>query len=233
VVGDFDPKEISALANELFGGWKSPQKFERVPGEYFDVPATNKTFETPDKANAFFWARLNLKMKDDNPDYPALMLGNFMLGGGFLNSRLATRIRQKEGLSYGVGSGIGIGALDESGSFFAQAIYAPENVDKLEAAFKDELQKVVTEGFTAQEIEEAKKGFMLSRQRVRASDNSLANSLANYLFFGRTFGWDADYEKKVQALTPEQINAAMKKYMTPDKISIFKAGDFAKSKKTN
>ena len=233
IVGDFDAKEISALANELFGTWKSPQKYERVPSEYFDIPAVNKVFETPDKANAFFWARLNIKMRDDNPDYPALMLGNFMLGGGFLNSRLATRIRQKEGLSYGVGSGLGVGSLDESGTFFAQAIYAPENVVKLEAAFKDELQKVITEGFTAQEVEEAKKGFILSRQRVRASDSSLANSLASYLNLNRTYAWDAEYEKKVQALTAEQINAAMKKYMTPDKISIFKAGDFAKAKKTN
>ena len=232
VVGDFDAKEISALATELFGNWKSPGKFERVPSEYFDVPSVNKSFETPDKANAFFWARLNLKMRDDNPDYPALTLGNFMLGGGFLNSRLATRIRQKEGLSYGVGSGFNAGSLDESGGFFAQAIYAPENVEKLEAAFKDELQKVVTEGFTAQEIEEAKKGFLLSRQRNRASDGVLVNNLANYLFLNRTYAWDTDFEKKLEALTPEQINAAMKKYMTIDKISIFKAGDFAK-KKTN
>jgi zinc protease len=230
VVGDFDPKEISALTNELFGSWKSPKKFERVPSEYFDIAAVNKTFETPDKANAFFWARLNVRMRDDNVDYPALFMGNFMLGGGFLNSRLATRIRQKEGLSYGVGSGLGVGVLDESGTFFANAIYAPENVDKLEAAFKDELQKVITTGFTAQEVEEAKKGLMLTRQRLRASDNSLANGLANYLFYNRTYAWDDDFDKKIQALTPEQVNAAMKKYMTIDKISIFKAGDFAKKK---
>lgn len=233
VVGDFDPKEISALTTELFGSWKSPKKFERIPTEYFDVPAVNKAFETPDKANAFFWARLNVKMRDDNVDYPAFLLGNFMLGGGFLNSRLATRIRQKEGLSYGVGSGIAIGSLDDSGSFLAQAIYAPENLEKLEAAFKDELQKVVTTGFTAQEVEEAKKGFMLSRQRVRASDSGLANNLANYLFYNRNYTWDADFDKKIQELTPEQINAVMKKYVTIDKISIFKAGDFAKKKPAN
>jgi zinc protease len=89
----------------------------------------------------------------------------------------------------------------------------------------------VTEGFTAQEIEEAKKGLLLSRQRNRAQDGGLAGNLANYLYLGRTFTWDSDFEKKLQALTPEQINAAMKKYLTPDKISIFKAGDFAKAKK--
>ena len=169
-------------------------------------------------------------MRDDNADYAAFTLGNFMLGGGFLNSRLATRIRQKEGLSYGVGSGFNASSLDESGSFFAQAIYAPQNAEKLEAAFKDEIQKAVTEGFTAEEVDAAKKGWLLNQQRNRGQDNALAGTLANYLFLDRTFTWTDDLEKKVQSLTPEQVNAAMKKYLSPNNISIFKAGDFANPK---
>ncbi|HEY0428861.1 MAG TPA: pitrilysin family protein [Pyrinomonadaceae bacterium] len=231
IVGDFDEKEISPLVGQLFSGWKSPKTYERIPSEYFDVAAGNKTFETPDKANAFFLARLNVKMRDDNPDYPAFTLGNFMLGGGFLNSRLATRIRQKEGISYGVGSNFGASSLDETGTFFANAIYAPQNAERLEAAFKEEIQKVVTEGFTAEELEQAKKGWLLNRQRNRGQDSGLAATLANYLFLNRTFAWDDELEKKIQALTVEQVNAAMKKYLTPDKISIFKAGDFANAKK--
>ena len=54
--------------------------------------------------------------------------------------------------------------IDENGTFFANAIYAPENADKLEAAFKEEIHKATTEGFTAQEVEEAKKGWIFSRQ---------------------------------------------------------------------
>ena len=60
---------------------------------------------------------MNLNVRDDDPDYPALVLGNYMLGGGFLNSRLATRIRQKDGLSYGVGSQLQASSLDKSGRF--------------------------------------------------------------------------------------------------------------------
>ncbi len=230
IVGDFDEKEITPLLTQLFGSWKNPKAYQRVPNDYFDIPAVNKSFETPDKANAIFFARLNVNMKNDNADYPALTLGNFILGGGFLNSRLATRIRQKEGLSYGVGSGFGAGALDPSGSFSANAIYAPENADKLEAAFKDEINKAITEGFTPDEVAQAKAGWLLSRQRNRAADSGIAGTLSNYLFIGRTFAWDDELDKKVQALTGEQINASMKKYITPDKISIFKAGDFAKAK---
>ena len=228
VIGDFDSAEINKLAGDLFGNWKSPKPFARVPSVYKDVTALNQSFPTPDKANAFFVAGLNLKIRDDNPDYPALLLGNYMLGGGFLNSRLAARIRQKEGLSYGVGSGINISAFDEFGRFTANAIYAPQNVEKLEAAFKEEIARMLKDGFTAEEVEAAKSGYLQSRQVSRAQDNELASRLNNYLFIGRTLQFDADLDAKLQALTPEQIIAAMRRHIDPAKITIIKAGDFGK-----
>ncbi|MGH9967512.1 MAG: M16 family metallopeptidase [Pyrinomonadaceae bacterium] len=229
VVGDFDEKEIAKLATDLFGNWKSPKPFSRVPSVYKDVAPVNQSFPAPDKANAFFIAGFNLKIRDDNPDYPALLLGNYMLGGGFLNSRLASRIRQKEGLSYGVGSGINISALDEYGRFTANAIYAPQNVEKLEAAFKEEIARMLKDGFTPEEVEAAKSGYLQSRQVSRAQDNELAGRLNNYLFLARTLQWDADLDAKLKALTPEQISAAMRRHIDPAKITIIKAGDFAKN----
>lgn len=230
VVGDFDEKEISGLTNEIFGNWKSAAQFARIKNEYRDIAPINKSFETPDKANAFFVARFDVAMRDDNPDYPALLLGNYILGGGFLNSRLATRIRQKEGISYGVGSGFSANALDPFGSFSAFAIYAPENAAKLEAAFREELDKVIKEGFTAEEVQQAKNGWLQGRQLSRANDRELSQRINNFMFFNRTIAWDADFERKIQALTAEQVNAAMRKFLTPDKITIIKAGDFAKAK---
>ena len=173
---------------------------------------------------------MNVKVRDDNADYPALVLGNYMLGGGFLNSRLATRIRQKEGLSYGVGSQFSASSLDESGTFFANAIYAPENADKLEAAFKDELAKLLKDGFTAEEVTAAKTGLLQGRRLSRAQDRELTGRLNNYLFLNRTIAWDADFDGKLESLTVEQVNAAMRKFMTPENITIIKAGDFAKAK---
>ncbi|MGI9069136.1 MAG: M16 family metallopeptidase [Pyrinomonadaceae bacterium] len=228
VVGDFDDKEISKLAGDLFGNWKSPKKFARVPSVYKDIAATNQSFPAPDKANAFFVAGFNLRIRDDNPDYEALLLGNYMLGGGFLNSRLAARIRGKDGLSYGVGSGINISAMDEYGRFTANAIYAPQNVEKLEAAFKEEIARMLKDGFTAEEVEAAKSGYLQSRQVSRAQDNELAGRLNQYLFLKRTLQWDGDLDAKLKALTPEEINAAMRRHMDSSKITIVKSGDFAK-----
>jgi zinc protease len=229
VVGDFDEKEIAKLAGELFSGWKSPRPYARIPRVYQNVEPMSKTFETPDKANAFFLAGLNLNLRDDDPDYPALELGNYMLGGGFLNSRLATRIRQKDGLSYGVGSSFNSHPIDKRGSFMANAIYAPQNAAKLEVAFKEELARALKDGFTADEVEKAKSGWLKSRQVERAQDNELVGVLSASLFYNRTMAWAAEMDKKIQALTPEQILAAMRKHIDPARITIIKAGDFAKA----
>src|SRR5256714_9273326 len=229
VVGDFDDKEIAGEARELFGNWKSPRPFTRVPSLYKDVAPVNQSLPAPDKASAFFYAGFNLNIRDDNPDYPALVLGNYMLGASGLSSRLGARIRGKEGLSYGVGSLLNVSSLDQYGRFMATAIYAPQNVEKLEAAFKEEIARMLRDGFTAEEVEAAKSGYLQSRQVSRAQDNELAGRMNNYLFLGRTLQWDADLEAKIKALTPEQVNAAMRRYIVPSKITIIKSGDFAKA----
>jgi zinc protease len=230
IVGDFDPKETQAQLARLFGDWKSPSKFTRVPSQYFDVARANLSVETPDKANAFFLASLNLKLRDDNPDYAALTLGNYLFGGGFLNSRFLSRIRQKDGISYGGASWLSANSLDESGTFSAYAIYAPQNAEKVEKGFREELDRVLKEGFTAQELEDAKKGYLQELRQARTEDFSLATTLRNDLFLNRTKAFDEAFEKQIAALTIEQVNAAFRKYVTPDKISIVKAGDFAKAK---
>ncbi len=229
IVGAFDPKAVKDLTGSLFGSWKNPGSYSRIVSVYKPIPPINESLQTPDKANAFFVAGMPLKLRDNDPDYPALLLGNYMLGGGFLNSRLATRIRQKEGLSYGIGSNLSADALDDSGAFTAFAIYAPENAVKLEAAFKEEIERALKDGFTAEEVEAAKTGFLQSQQVNRAQDGALARTLASYLFLDRTLAWNAELEKKIAALTPEQINQALKRHLDPSKLTIVKAGDFAKS----
>jgi zinc protease len=230
VVGEFNDKEITRLVTDLFGNWKSQLPYKRIPDSYKDVAIRNQALETPDKATAFFIAAINLNLRDDDPDYPALVLGNYMLGGGFLNSRLATRVRQSEGLSYRVGSQLQVSSLDKAGTFSGYAIYAPQNVVKVEAAFKEEISRALKDGFTADEIKTAKSGWLQSRQVSRAQDKELAARLSAFAHLNRTLQWDAEFEKKVEALTSEQITAAMRKHLDPEKLSIIKAGDFAKSK---
>jgi zinc protease len=229
VVGDFDDKAVEKLVADLFGSWKSPAPYSRLVSVYKEIPPLNRSFETPDKANAVFVAGLRLNLRDDDPDYPALILGNYILGGGILNSRLSTRIRQKEGLSYSVGSSLNAGSLDRNGGFTANAISAPQNAAKVETAFKEEIAHALKDGFTEEEVATAKSGYLQSRQLSRSQDQELASRLLSNLYVNRTFAWDADFEKKVAAVTPDQILEAMRRYIDPSKLTIVKAGDFAKA----
>ena len=229
LVGDFDRAEAEALVQSLFGDWNSKAAYTRVPTPFHATAAARLKLETPDKANASFLAGLALPLRDSAPDYPALTVGNYILGGGFLNSRLAMRLRQKEGLSYGAGSFLSASSDEESGSFGAYAIYAPQNLDKLLAGFREELERALKDGFTEQEIAEAKTGILQSSQLRRAQDGSLAGTLAAYQRLGRDMKFVADFEAKLKALTPEQVLTAMRKYIDPTKLSLAYAGDFAKS----
>ena len=231
IVGDVDPAATKQLVSELFGAWKAPVAFTRIPTPYVDVKPVEVKLETPDKANAFYVSGLGMPLADTDPDYPALLLGNYMLGGGALRSRLADRIRQKEGLSYGVGSQFSAQAQDAMAMWNAFAIYNPANLTKLEAAFKEEIALALDKGFTGQEIKDAKTAWLQGQASSRAQDRELAGRLASNLFIGRTMAWQADLERKVQALTNDQILAALHKHFDPTKISVFVAGDFTKADK--
>jgi zinc protease len=226
VVGDVDAGAVTAAARTLFGDWTSPRPFSRIVRTSTPIDSATIVIETPDKANAALVAAQNLALRDDDADYPALALANFMLGGGFLNSRLATRLRQQEGISYFVASQLQAAALDRAGTLLTFAIYNPQNVDRLVAGLRDELGKALRTGFTAAEVEAAKPGFLLQRLQSRANDQELVGTLITRRFAGRTMSYDAQLEAAVNALTADQVNATLRRYLDQGKISIVRAGDF-------
>jgi zinc protease len=230
VVGDFDPAEVRSAIEDAFGDWQSPRSYERIAATFHDVPSDDISIETPDKANAIFLAQQNLELTDSDPDYPALVLAGYMIGGGVLNSRLARRIRVQDGLSYGAGGGISGHPVDPVGSFTAFAISAPENSEKVEAAFKEEIQKVLDDGFTEDELTTSKQGILESRQLGRAQDASLSGQISSNLYFDRTFQIDAALEERIRALTLEEVNAAVRRHLDLTKMTIVKAGDFTGAK---
>lgn len=227
IVGDFDPEEIVPVLEEAFGGWNAQEPYARVKREYQPVPAVRQDIETPDKANAIMIVSQSIEMRDDHEDYPALTLADYIMGGGFLSSRLATRIRQQDGLSYAVGSAFNAHPIDESASFQAYAIFAPENADKVTAAFQEEMTRALESGFTAEEIAAAKSGFLEGLQNSRANDGTIAAQLNANLFFGRTMAFAAAQEAAIVALTPEAVHEALRRHVNLEEMSVFRGGDFA------
>lgn len=229
VVGDFDAAAVAALANEMFGDWKSRVPFVRVQEAVSKVPPVEQSFELPDKTNASLFAGATFKFRDDDSDYPALLLANYMFGGsGSLKSRLGDRLRQKEGLSYTVGSDLEVSQYDRRARLLIYAVGAPQHIPLLETALKEELERSLRDGFSDEELEAAKVSWLQARAVSRAQDKDLANKLALYLLLDRNLLWDQQLETKVRALTSESVNAAWRRHLASSPLSIFKAGTFNK-----
>ena len=226
-VGEFDADKVARAVDELFGGWKSPHPFTRVPSRYFDRPALEDALVTPDKANAVLRGGQNIRMRDDHPDFPALLLANYVLGGTS-SSRIWARVREKEGLSYSTSTSFSASPFDDAGSFRVSAIFAPQNRERVEKAVREELERALQGGFTAAEIEAGKRAILESRRLARTQDRALTGRIGSYLFVKRTFAWDIELESKLAALTPDEVNAALRKYIDPAKLSLVMAGDFKK-----
>jgi zinc protease len=226
VVGKFDAPAVQAAAAELLGSWKSASAWQRIVNNYREVQYINTKIETPDKENAQFSAGLRLRMRDTDPDYPAMVLANYMFGGGGLTSRLPDRVRNREGLSYGVGSSFTAPVEGDAAAFSASAIANPGNTPKVEASFLDELTKTLRDGFSAAELAAAKKSIRDERVRGRSSDGGILNLISAREQFGRTLDWDQQLDAKLESLTLEQINTAFRRHVNTSQVSIIKGGDF-------
>ncbi|MBI3711907.1 MAG: insulinase family protein [Burkholderiales bacterium] len=226
LVGDFDAAEVKAKLATVIGDWKSAGKFVRAPMLALTAASDSVKLETPDKANANYSASLPFELNDQAAEYPALMVANTVLGGG-IKSRLFGRIRQKEGISYGVGSFVSAPALDKTATFGISAMFAPQNLERLQNAIKEELSLFVKDGITAAELADAKQALAQTATLRRAQDPALAGSLRSQLFLGRNMAFEADRDAKIAALTVEQVNAAIRAYIKPENIAHYYAGDFA------
>jgi zinc protease len=171
---------------------------------------------------------MNIKLSLEDSDYAAMTLANYILGGSG-GSRLFKRIRDKEGLSYGVSSSVGVPNKDNGAAFRLSSICNPANAPKVEASFRDELARTVKDGFTAEEVETAKKSWKETRLVQRSTDQNLLAVLLNRERFDRTLKFDEALEDAVAALTPQQVSDAFRKYVDPSAISYIKAGDFKKA----
>jgi zinc protease len=225
-VGKFDPPALQQAATELLGPWKSVSPYARVTNAYAPVASINAKIETPDKENAQFSAGVRLRMKDSDADYPALMMANYMFGGGGLTARFPDRVRNREGLSYSVSTSFTAPVEGDAAVFSASAIANPANTPKVEASFVDELTKTLRDGFTAPELARAKAAVRDERIGSRSSDQGILALLEAREPYGRTLAWDEQMDGKLQALTVEEVNAAFRKYVSPAQVSIVKGGDF-------
>ncbi len=231
VVGDFDPAIVVKHLEEALKDWKVAVPYRRIERPLRGEIAPKRiTIETPDKENAVYLAATGMAMKDTDPEYGALVMGDFLFGGGPLSSRLANRVRQEEGLSYGVQSHYTADAQDPNARFSMAAICNPKNIEKLDEAMMGELTKMLKEGVSEKELSEGKKAYLASLQQRRGDDAALASILLSELQVGRSIAYYGELEKKIAHVTIDEVNSAFRNRIDPKKLVVVEAGDFKKKK---
>ncbi|HRF00182.1 MAG TPA: pitrilysin family protein [Pirellulaceae bacterium] len=226
VVGDFDPAEIDAALDSLTADWTTAVPYERIAETAnLSIPAEEIVLPTPDKANAVMIAGLNLELSDRDPDYPALVVANYVLGGGSLSSRLGDRVRQAEGLSYGVQSGLSAHPVDQRGRLSIFAITNPGNRERLIGVVREEVGRWQSTGVTPDELARAQQSLLQTRQLGRTDDRSLATLIGGLIFAGRDLQDVERLERQLAELTPQQVNETVKRRIDPNRILTIFAGD--------
>ena len=228
-VGDFDADALAATLDQQFGGWISKAPYARLIDKIFGATAGEQVIDTRDKEMAIVLAGGDLAMKDDDPDAPAVTMASHILAGS-TGSRLWMRLREQDGLSYGVWGGLYPGDLDPAGQVMMGAILAPQNLAKGKADMLEEVGKVLDQGVTAAELETARKGWIEQQDNLFADDNSLAGVLARDRRLGRDFGWYAAERARLAKVSAADVGRAFKTYLRPSKMFFILAGDQVKAK---
>jgi zinc protease len=229
-VGDMDAAAVNRALDEHLGSWRTNSQgaavpFVRVPNPLTAMPAQRHVAVTPDKQNANLRAALPMAIDDKHADFPALLMANALFGRGG-SSRLWVRVRETDGLSYDVRSGIEWSSFEPHSRFVMSAIFAPENQAKVELAIKQELVRALKDGFTQVELDDARVGLLSARRLNRAQDDWVTGQLVSHLHVGRSFAFDQQVDEAIGKLTLAQINAAFRQYIKADAIVYAWGGDF-------
>ena len=228
-IGNIDEKELKDYFEKEYADFKSDLPYSEIKDPFKVNNPANESIKTPDKKNAFTLGFLNFELSQYDDDYAALQIAGTVFGGGFLNSRIATRLRQQDGVSYGAGGGVNVDGdkEDKNSGMYIYAIYAPENEAKVQQGFREEIARFIKGGITQQELDDAVAGWVQAQSVSRAKDGELASTINNNLYYDRDMMFQKEIEEKVKKLTVKDVNKAIKAYFKEmDKWSVVNGGDF-------
>jgi zinc protease len=229
VVGDFDPAAVTSQVEKLFGTWQTKKPYARLVDKAWGNPATEKSVDVKDKENVNIVFGFDVPMKDSDADYPAWLMLSQVLGGD-TGSRLWFRLREHEGLSYGVQSWAWAGALDEAGGFGGYAILAPQNLSKAKTSLLDEIGKIGSGKATDKELQHAKDAWIKDQDTSLSDDNYVVQMLSNELYRGRTTEFTKTLRAKIQSTTGADLERVAHKWFDPKRLIFVDAGDHSKAK---
>lgn len=224
LVGDVDDAAIDRALTEHFANWSGGKPIPAVATKAPVLPAgRTEKVQMPGKTSVSVVIGQPSALRYADRDYQPLNMATSVLGSGFFSARLLDIIRNREGLTYGIGSRLENDTYAD-GSWSIQGTFAPDLLDKGLASTLRELKRFHDEGLTADELETFKVTLTGSYKVALATTNGLASAILNATQRGYGPEWVDEFPRRVQALTLPEVNAAIKKYVNPDKMVTVLAG---------
>jgi zinc protease len=225
VVGDVDVKSLDAEIEKAFDGWKGGQALPAIAAAKVGEKQEKVSVNIPGKKSVSVAIGLPSGLRYTDADHLPLSVATSVLGDGF-TSRLIGKVRDTEGLTYGIGAVLSGGGTYDRG-WSIRATFAPALLDKGLASTNRELTKWYKEGITAEELEYRKSALAGEHQIRLATSAGMASAILDAVERGLTPAWIDDYPTKLAALTLDEVNAAIRRHVDPNKMVIVTAGTFS------
>lgn len=226
IVGDIGSQEIESLIKRYLSGWQ-PASIPRKSIPEVSNPESPRVLKIDKKITQANIIIGHLGVSRSNPDYYALSVMNYILGGGGFASRLMTKIRDEMGLAYDVYS---IFSSDlEKGVFQAAVQTKNESARKVIDVILDEMRRIQSEPVSEGELKDAKSYLTGSFPRRIDTLGKIADFLALTEFYGLGMDYDKRYSEYINSVTKDDILRVAKRYLHPERYILVIVGDIEKT----
>ncbi len=226
-VGDVKGRALARDVKAAFKDWQV------VAADMFVTQSTAKPSQSgidfvkiPDKTSVDMYLGQAIGIDRDHDDYYPLVMGLYILGGNF-SARLMSTVRDQQGLTYGISSGVAGVDNNSDGYWFIWGTFAPDLLETGRAATLEQLKLLLEKGVSAEELANKKNTITGSFQVGLATTTGIARQVLTNAERGRELTYLDEYPDKIRALELDQVNGALKRYIDLDKITYVAAGTLA------
>ncbi|WP_051311600.1 M16 family metallopeptidase [Zooshikella ganghwensis] len=228
MVGAIDQTQAKAIAEQLANKLPEGKAAPKTPRPTPLVETQQKHIEFPSSQTHILMGILGVSR--DAKDYPALYIGNEILGGGGFGSRLMKEIREDRGLVYGVGSAFI--PMQAAGPFFINLQTKQSQASEALSLSQEILQKFIAEGPSQQELDQAKQKLVGRYPLSTASNADIVSQLGAIGFYHLPLDHMQQFLEDVQAVTREDVQRAFAQHFQKQPLLTVTVGQQAKPDNT-
>ena len=222
--GDLNPEDFNGRMLEAIRGWNNKKiEIPKLVKKAREPKEGNETIMVQDKTSADLYIGQSIGIDREHKDYYALMLGVYILGGNF-SARLMQTVRDKQGLTYGIGSSISGVSFGADGYWSIWGTFAPDIIKKGILATKEQVDLWFKKGVTEEELSAKKTTISGSYKVSMDSTAGLAAKILSNAEHGRELSYLDEYPKIIESISLSEVNSAIKKYVNPNKLYMVAAG---------